>query len=113
MHDDETFDFYLRDSERKVIKGRIDFEPYARLYFMLFHRPDLETLIAARLKEAVRISDSEIDDGMVHDVAQLIAYEHDIEIPLLPRGSMEQEQWELAWNKMREYEWKKQQGGRA
>lgn len=111
MHDNETFDFYLSDSKRKVIKGRIDFEPYARLYHLLFHKPELETAIADRLATSARITDHEIDDEIVHDVTQMLAYEHGIEIPLLPRGSMEQEQWEVGWNKMREYEWKKQQGG--
>lgn len=112
MHDDETFDFFLRDSNRQVIKGRIDFEPYARLYYLLFHKPELEAAIADRLVASTRITDSEIDDDVIHDVTQLIAYEHDIEIPLLPRGSMEQEQWEMAWNKVREFDWKKQQGAR-
>lgn len=112
MYDDETFDIYVRNSERKVLKGRIDLEPYTRLYFLLYRRPDLETTIGDKLTEAARIYEAEIDE-YVDDVTQRVAYENDIEIPILPEAPTEEVRWQMGWDKVREYEWKKQQGAHA
>ncbi|WP_300379717.1 hypothetical protein [Henriciella sp.] len=112
MYDDETLDIYLRDADRKIIKGRIDFEPYARLYHLLYLKPELETLIADKLRATARIYESDPVE-YVDDVTQLVAAENNIEIPVIPEGSMTAEQWAIAWNKIREREWQKQQGSRA
>lgn len=112
MYDDETFDIYVRNSERKVLKGRVDLEPYTRLYFLLYRRPDLEATIGDKLTEAARIYEGEIEE-YVDDVTQRIAYEHDIELPTLPEAPTEEVRWQMGWDKVREYEWKKQQGAHA
>lgn len=112
MYDDETFDIYVRNSERKVLKGRIDLEPYTRLYFLLYRRPDLETTIGDKLTEAARIYEGELEE-YVDDVTQRVAYENDIEIPILPEAPTEEVRWQMGWDKVREYEWKKQQGAHS
>lgn len=109
MKDDEIFDFYVRDSDRKVITGKIDFEPYVRLYHLLYDRPDLETIIGEKLSASSRIYDSEAAE-FVDDVTQLVAAEYDIEILAIPEGSMEQERWAIAWDKVRKHDLSLQQG---
>lgn len=109
MYDDETFDFYLRDSERKIIKGRIDFEFYARLYDLLYRKPELEAEIAEKLCAAARIYDADVSE-FVNEITQIVAQEHGIEIPMFPEGSLDQERWAMGWDKVRESEWKRQQG---
>lgn len=109
MNDDEVFDFYVRDPGRKVITGKIDFEAYVRLYHLLYDRPDLEAIIAEKLSASSRVYGSEAAE-FVGDVTQLVASEYNIEIPAIPEGSMQQERWAIAWNKVRKHDLSLQQG---
>lgn len=112
MHDDETFDFFIRNSQGQVLKGRIDFVPYARLYYLMYRKPELEPIIAHKLSDAERIHRRDASE-FVDEITDAVAYEHDVDLPDMPEGSMEEERWEIAWNKLRRYEWEKRQGAHA
>lgn len=109
MYPDETEDFYIRDDRSKVLTARIDMEPYLQLYYLLYRKPKLETLIAEKAKDLARIQSLDLDD-VIHDALLILADEHDVDIPQYPIVTGEQMRWEIAWNKLRKYEWEKQRG---
>lgn len=109
IYDDETMYFYLWDPDKKVLKGRVDFELYIRLYHLLYQRRDLETVIAEKLCECERIYNIDMTE-FVDDVTMMTAEEHGIDIPRIPETSEDLERWSRARDKIREIHWKRQQG---